>query len=451
MALPLLAFSADALFNGVLSHLLGSSLAGFVILLLIAACRRASADLRRTLGWIGLFKFAVPAAALAPLLGRLGALLGWLSPGAPAALIAGLPGHRYLAEAMAADRALPGTLIMAMLAASAAVTAAILVRWWVRSAAFRRGVLAGASSVSGPLFRRVAAAASSVGLSRATPPVVLSESEGPGVLGFISPLLVIPRSLEGLLAPAELDSILVHELVHLERRDPLWGAARTLFLAVFWHNPVVWLLCRSIALETEKSCDEEVIRLTGSPEAYADGILKTVRHSLGLPDPSLTGAAGHSVSSRIKSILSPQSRTESPAMKMLVLSSACLIAVLTGYADPSSEAPASPKSEVPAGNVYDISKLDVIPRALFQARPVYPKEMRAQGVNAEVLVDFIIDPNGAVKNAFAAKASRAEFGKSAVDAVSQWKFAPGEKAGNKVYTHMQVPIVYTLNNDDPKS
>ena len=172
--------------------------------------------------------------------------------------------------------------------------------------------------------------------------------------GFISPLLVIPRSLEGLLAPAELDSILVHELVHLERRDPLWGAARTLFLAVFWHNPVVWLLCRSIALETEKSCDEEVIRLTGAPEAYADGILKTVRHSLGLPDPSLTGAAGHSVSSRIESILSPQSRTESPAMKMLVLSSACLIAVLTGYADPSSEAPGSPKSEAPAGNVYDI-------------------------------------------------------------------------------------------------
>ena len=77
--------------------------------------------------------------------------------------------------------------------------------------------------------------------------------------------------------------------------------------------------------------------------------------------------------------------------------------------------------------------------------------MRAQGVNAEVLVDFIIDPNGVVKNAFAAQASRAEFGKSAVDAVSQWKFAPGEKAGKKVYTHMQVPIVYMLSNDGPKS
>jgi hypothetical protein len=32
--------------------------------------------------------------------------------------------------------------------------------------------------------------------------------------------------------------------------------------------------------------------------------------------------------------------------------------------------------------------------------------------------------------------------------VSKWKFRPGRKNGHAVYTHMQVPIVFTLNEDN---
>ena len=98
--------------------------------------------------------------------------------------------------------------------------------------------------------------------------------------------------------------------------------------------------------------------------------------------------------------------------------------------------------------VFDISKLDKAPVARYQARPQYPFEMRRAGIAGDVLVDFIVNVNGEVQNAYAARSSQHEFEAAAVQAVSKWKFTPGRKGGRAVNTHMQVPIVFTLNEDN---
>ena len=98
--------------------------------------------------------------------------------------------------------------------------------------------------------------------------------------------------------------------------------------------------------------------------------------------------------------------------------------------------------------VFDISKLDQAPSPRFQARPSYPFEMRRQGISGEVLVDFIVDTNGDVRNASAVHSTQREFEANAVQAVSRWKFRPGRKNGHAVYTHMQVPIVFTLADNN---
>jgi periplasmic protein TonB len=97
--------------------------------------------------------------------------------------------------------------------------------------------------------------------------------------------------------------------------------------------------------------------------------------------------------------------------------------------------------------VFDISKLDQIPEAKYRIDPQYPFEMRRAGVTGEVLVDFIVDTNGNVINAYAVKSSQREFEANAVLAVSKWKFKPGRRGGRNVNTHMQVPIVFTLNDE----
>jgi protein TonB len=98
--------------------------------------------------------------------------------------------------------------------------------------------------------------------------------------------------------------------------------------------------------------------------------------------------------------------------------------------------------------VFDISKLDQVPVPTFQARPQYPFEMRRAGISGQVIVDFIVDANGTVRDAFAAQSTQREFESAAVQAVSKWRFKPGRKGGRVVNTHMQVPIVFTLDNQD---
>lgn len=110
---------------------------------------------------------------------------------------------------------------------------------------------------------------------------------------------------------------------------------------------------------------------------------------------------------------------------------------------------------IPQGNrglgrgieVFDLSKLDQIPIAKFQPSPQYPFEMRRAGITGEVVVDFIVDSNGDVRNAYAARSTQREFESSAVTAVSKWKFRPGKKGGRSVNTHMQVPVAFTLTDN----
>lgn len=97
--------------------------------------------------------------------------------------------------------------------------------------------------------------------------------------------------------------------------------------------------------------------------------------------------------------------------------------------------------------VFDISMLDQTPVPRFQAKPVYPFEMRRAGIAGEVVVDFIVDTSGDVQNAYASRSSQREFEAAAVQAVSKWKFKPGRKGGRDVPTRMQVPIVFTLNEE----
>ena len=95
----------------------------------------------------------------------------------------------------------------------------------------------------------------------------------------------------------------------------------------------------------------------------------------------------------------------------------------------------------------EVNQLDSPLAPKFQLRPTYPFEMRKRGIAGEAVVDFIVDANGDVREARAVRSSRKEFEEPAVLAVTMWKFRPAQKAGAAVAVHLQVPIVFTLNEN----
>lgn len=98
-------------------------------------------------------------------------------------------------------------------------------------------------------------------------------------------------------------------------------------------------------------------------------------------------------------------------------------------------------------DLFDLANLDQIPSPRFQAKPVYPFEMRRAGITGDVLVGFIVDSNGDVREAYAIKSTQREFEAAAIQAVSKWKFRPGKKGGRSVNTRMQVPIVFSITEE----
>jgi protein TonB len=122
---------------------------------------------------------------------------------------------------------------------------------------------------------------------------------------------------------------------------------------------------------------------------------------------------------------------------------------------PPLVANASDMAKIPPGrsgdnaaiHAFDPGQLEQQPVVKYRDSPVYPQGMREKGMTGEVLVDFIVDPSGSVRNPVAARSTNREFEEPACRAVGRWKFTPGRKGGHAVYVHMQVPVVFTLNSD----
>jgi len=89
---------------------------------------------------------------------------------------------------------------------------------------------------------------------------------------------------------------------------------------------------------------------------------------------------------------------------------------------------------------FSVAEIDQKPRATVQANPVYPPEMRHRKVEGVVTILFVCDANGKVVNPIVEKSSHPAFEKPALDAVKQWRFEPGIKAGKRVACKMRVPI-----------
>jgi protein TonB len=94
--------------------------------------------------------------------------------------------------------------------------------------------------------------------------------------------------------------------------------------------------------------------------------------------------------------------------------------------------------------VFDLKNLDQQPVTRLKSAPVYPFEMKRQGITAEVIVEFICDINGEVRDATIYRSGNPAFNTSALDAIYKWKFRPGKKGGRAVNARMQVPFVFSI-------
>jgi beta-lactamase regulating signal transducer with metallopeptidase domain len=128
------------------------------------------------------------------------------------------------------------------------------------------------------LAERVRALASELGLCKVPEVRLVAGCLSPCVWALVGrPILVLPEELWGRLDADQQGSLLLHELAHLRRRDPLVRLLELAATAAHWWNPVLWWARRGLHEAEEQSCDAWVVHTRpGSASAYAKALVETL-------------------------------------------------------------------------------------------------------------------------------------------------------------------------------
>ena len=153
----------------------------------------------------------------------------------------------------------------------------------------------------------IASIAQEIGLHRAPQLLIGAADAVPMVWGIFRPRLLLPLGFKEWSAE-KLRGVLLHELAHLKRRDPLALWAAQWVKALHWFNPLVWLTIHQLRADQERACDDTALRHGVRPSDYAQTLLDLSRHSRAAPGLALcalTITRSVPVERRVKDILDP--------------------------------------------------------------------------------------------------------------------------------------------------
>jgi len=105
-------------------------------------------------------------------------------------------------------------------------------------------------------------------------PVLLAEGiTSPMATGFLSPVILMPKSLINKLIGKNLDPIILHEVAHIERRDLWMSAFQETLAIIYWWSPIMRVLNRKIHISRELACDMRAAKHLSSGKTYAQSLI----------------------------------------------------------------------------------------------------------------------------------------------------------------------------------
>lgn len=157
------------------------------------------------------------------------------------------------------------------------------------------------------------------GITRPIQAVSLSDRMEPGIFGFLRPVLLWPRGVSFHLDDAHLESVIAHEVCHVQRWDSATSAIHVLVETLFWFYPVVWWMETQLVKERERACDEAVLELCDRRKEYAESILKICEFCVDSPHPGVSGITSADLKKRIAHIMRGQLRSQLSWRKKLLV------------------------------------------------------------------------------------------------------------------------------------
>jgi beta-lactamase regulating signal transducer with metallopeptidase domain len=142
----------------------------------------------------------------------------------------------------------------------------------------------------------------------------------PIAIGFFKPVILVPLSLLSNLRPEQVETILLHELAHIRRRDFLMNLLQRFAEAMFFFNPCFIWLCSLIRQEREACCDDIVVATTGQKRNYLEALVSFQELSVTSPDYAMAiKSKQHYLLNRVKRLLTRENKKLNAMEKILLL------------------------------------------------------------------------------------------------------------------------------------
>jgi TonB family protein len=149
--------------------------------------------------------------------------------------------------------------------------------------------------------------------------------------GLLRPAIILPRCARHW-SEDRIRVVLAHELAHIKRHDWAIQILAEIVRAIYWFNPLVWLISRRLRQESEHATDDAVLSSGMSGSDYAGHLLDLARALTGryrgtwLPAPAI--ARPSSFERRVRAMLN-ESVNRAPATRSARVVTLAAISCLT--------------------------------------------------------------------------------------------------------------------------
>lgn len=294
--------------------------------------------------------------------------------------------------------------------------------------------------------RGAAATASVPGLT-----VCLSaDVRSPVTVGVVRPVVLLPVSWTDL-DDESARAILLHETLHVQRRDWLRVCAEEAWCAVLWFHPGARLLVTRLDAAREMLVDQHVVACLGDWRAYARTLMAFSDAAGPSPHPAASLIRPRHLQQRIQALSQEANMTRPERRWTAGVAIAVVAAVMVGtvWAMPMpGGASAGPSVRTAQDPVFDIGNGVTSPRLTYEVKPVYTQAARDAKIQGRVWLSVVVKKDGTVGDVQVRRSLDTECGldDAAVAAMKQWTFEPARRNGEAVAVRVTVEMSFTLKD-----
>ena len=105
-----------------------------------------------------------------------------------------------------------------------------------------------------------------------------NQIDAPITFGWLNPIVLLPIAICNQLTTKEIETILMHEIAHILRKDYIINIIISLNQTILFFNPFSILLNKEMSLQREIACDLMVIKNNPEKVEYMNALLKIAEH-----------------------------------------------------------------------------------------------------------------------------------------------------------------------------